>query len=124
MVLQLGNLIASQLSRLSEAVRLGNDFNVCIVLHEANLLLSNPANQDLISATKDSPAFELVVLRLWSIVDIELGQSKRYGSTVAEYAAALGSVLRGVIKIHFLDHSLKPAAEAAAAPVHTESVDD
>lgn len=124
MVLQLGNLIASQLNRLSEAVRLGNDFNVCIVLHEANLLLSNPANQELISAARESPAFELCVLRLWSIVDIELAQSKRYSPTVTEYAGGLGLVLRGVIKIHFLDSSLRPGAEVAAAPVHTESVDE
>jgi hypothetical protein len=122
-VLQLGNLVASQLNRLTDAVRLGNDFNICIVLHEANLLLSNPANQDLIDASKNSPAFELCLLRLWSIVEIELGQSRRYGTTVTEYAGALSRVLQGVIKIHFLDGSLRPAAQAGVDPPHKESID-
>ena len=114
----LGPYIASQLTRLQQALREENEFNVCIVLAEAESLLTNPANEPLISLESDIPSFELAVFRMWSTVQFGVLDAN-YDSTVAKRAHSLTNVLSDVIREHLVLAHCRPGGWEAQ-PTHLQ----
>jgi hypothetical protein len=105
----IGPYIASQLGRLQKALREENEFNVSIVLAEAETLLTNPANQPLIALEAEVPSFELAVFRLWSTVQFGVLDA-HYDSSVDKRARALNAILSDVIREHLVLANCRPEA--------------
>jgi hypothetical protein len=105
----IGRYIVSQLGRLQQALREENEFNVSIVLAEAETLLSNPANQPLIVAEVELPSFELAVFRMWSTVQFGVLDA-HYGASVDKRANSLKSILSDVIREHIVLARCRPLA--------------
>jgi hypothetical protein len=118
----IGPYIASQLGRLQQALRDENEFNVSIVLAEAETLLTNPANQPLIGLEVELPSFELAVFRLWSTVKFGVLDA-HYDSSVDRRARALNGILSDMIRERMVMVHCRPSAVPGDAAARTIDLD-
>ena len=105
----IGPYIVSQLGRLQQALREENEFNVSIVLAEAETLLTNPANQSLIVSEVEVPSFELAVYRMWSTIQFGVLDA-HYDSSVEKRARGLKGLLSDVIREYAVLSRCRPPA--------------
>jgi len=106
----LGPYIASQVGRLRDALRAENEYNVALVLAEAEMLLSNPANQSLVAAESEAPSFELAMFRMWFTVRFGV-LDQNYDATVTRRAQNLSDILGGMIREHIVMAYCRPGGD-------------
>jgi hypothetical protein len=118
--LLLGRYIQADYVRLREALRDDRAYNICITLSEAEAILTNPANKELIRLEAPHVEFELGLLRLWSLVHLELCANSNYDETIRTYADRLTNVLTKLIQELYIGPSVQPREMLGRAAINID----